>query len=145
MCFLRLDFETFTILGTGGSANPGEGVCLDTFQVTVGIGCDKDRIATIKYNTYTSPIQIFQSTPAQFVPIICGENRGQHSKKSVSAFVRSTATMIAPPRPTYVVYVDVGANAGDSATLIFEFDGAAVFDRRWDIKVTQVECTNPGS
>ncbi len=32
---LRLDFERFTIAGTGGSANDNEGDCLDTFTVTV--------------------------------------------------------------------------------------------------------------
>ncbi len=32
---LRLDFETFTLVGTNGSANDNEGDCLDTFMVTV--------------------------------------------------------------------------------------------------------------
>ncbi len=35
VCYLRLDFETFTLLGTGGSSNQDEGVCLDTFTVSV--------------------------------------------------------------------------------------------------------------
>ncbi len=35
MCFLRLDFETFDIAGTAGSDNNYEGVCVDTFMVTV--------------------------------------------------------------------------------------------------------------
>ncbi len=35
VCMLRLDFETFTMVGTNGSANDNEGDCLDTFVVTV--------------------------------------------------------------------------------------------------------------
>ncbi len=35
VCFLRLDFEEFSIRGTGGTAQTNEGVCLDTFTVTV--------------------------------------------------------------------------------------------------------------
>ncbi len=32
---LRLDFESFTIVGTNGSANDNEGDCRDTFTTTV--------------------------------------------------------------------------------------------------------------
>ncbi len=39
------------------------------------------------------------------------------------------------------MYIDIGANSGDTATLAFAFS-AANFNRMWDIKVTQVECTN---
>ena len=64
VCHLRLDFETFSILGTGNSqevnldddgvtALPGGGQCLDTFDVTVSTG--------------------------QRIPQICGQNAGQHS------------------------------------------------------------------
>jgi hypothetical protein len=35
VCYLRLDFETFAIQGTGGTGNNDEGVCLDTFIVQV--------------------------------------------------------------------------------------------------------------
>ncbi len=41
----------------------------------------------------------------------------------------------------YTVYVDIGANSGDTATLAFSFMGTA-FQRMYDIKVTQIECTN---
>ena len=37
VCFLRLDFEEFSIRGTGGTAQTNEGVCLDTFTVTVSL------------------------------------------------------------------------------------------------------------
>jgi len=43
------------------------------------------------------------------------------------------------------VYVDIGANAGDIATLIFTLDAAGLAQRSWDIKVTQVECSNSGA
>ena len=35
VCLLCLDFERFTLAGTGGSANVDEGECLDMFTVTV--------------------------------------------------------------------------------------------------------------
>ena len=35
VCMLRLDFETFTTVGTNGSANDNEGDCVDQFAVTV--------------------------------------------------------------------------------------------------------------
>jgi hypothetical protein len=35
ICWLRLDFETFTILGTGLTTESNGGLCLDTFKVTV--------------------------------------------------------------------------------------------------------------
>ena len=52
------------------------------------------------------------------------------------------------------VYVDIGQNSGDTATLSFSFNvnggnngssssGDMNFERRWDIKITQLECTNP--
>ncbi len=39
------------------------------------------------------------------------------------------------------MYVDIGANSGDTATLAFAFTGANDM-RMWDIKVTQIECSN---
>lgn len=53
ICFLRLDFETFTITGPVDSKETGGGVCnTDTFKIT---GPTKERI-----------------------PTICGKNAGQH-------------------------------------------------------------------
>ncbi len=43
------------------------------------------------------------------------------------------------------VYVDIGANSGDTATLTFNFNGNVAGNRVYDIKVTQVECTNPNA
>ncbi len=40
-----------------------------------------------------------------------------------------------------VVYLDIGANPGDTADLNFSFNGDA--NRLWDIKVTQYECGHP--
>ena len=40
------------------------------------------------------------------------------------------------------MYVDVGANSGDSATLTFAFSNAVTSDRTWDIKISQIECSN---
>ncbi len=37
ICWLRLDFESFTILGTGLTTESNGGFCTDTFKVTVSI------------------------------------------------------------------------------------------------------------
>jgi len=59
------------------------------------------------------------TTPAQSlgIPNIGGENSGYHA------------------------YVEIGPDAGATATLSFTF-GSSTLARMWDIKVTQVECTN---
>ncbi len=44
----------------------------------------------------------------------------------------------------FPVYLDIGAESDDDATLTFAFDGTdTTAVRRWDIKVTQIECDNP--
>ena len=35
VCYLRLDFDTFTILGTGGTTESNGGECQDMFAITV--------------------------------------------------------------------------------------------------------------
>ncbi len=42
------------------------------------------------------------------------------------------------------MYVDIGLRSDDSAAIVLAFDGTD-FDRVWDIKLTQVECTNPNA
>ncbi len=40
--------------------------------------------------------------------------------------------------------MDIGANCGDTATLAFTFSAAVTnTNRLFDVKVTQVECSNP--
>ena len=41
----------------------------------------------------------------------------------------------------FIVYIDVGDGATDSATLSFDFTGTAT-TRTWDIKVTQIPCNS---
>ena len=43
------------------------------------------------------------------------------------------------------VYIDVGNQSGDSATLTFSLSTGVTGTRVWDIKVTQVECSNPNA
>ena len=43
------------------------------------------------------------------------------------------------------MYIDIGNLSGDSATLTFSLAAGAVGTRVWDIKVTQVECSNPNA
>ncbi len=38
----------------------------------------------------------------------------------------------------FAVYVDMGADGGDTATIMFSLSGAVMGNRMWDIKVTQV-------
>lgn len=92
VCWLRLDFETFTTLGPANSEEVGGGVCRDTFKVV----------------TQTK----------QQIPTICGFNSGQH------------------------LYVDLGVASNDFVNLDFTFTGASTI-RTWEIKTTQLECSNP--
>ncbi|XP_059097601.1 uncharacterized protein LOC131891925 [Tigriopus californicus] len=75
VCSLRLDFETFSIQGTGNTEeidtdltplDPG-GVCLDTFTATVNTG--------------------------QNIPTICGQNTGQHIYLDVGTLSSDTAQL----------------------------------------------------
>ena len=41
--------------------------------------------------------------------------------------------------------MEIGNQEGDTAEIEFDFDGTnSNSNRRWDIKVTQIECTNRG-
>ena len=45
----------------------------------------------------------------------------------------------------FSVYIDIGANSGDSATIQLAFNtpaGTTALARLWDVKVTQIECSN---
>jgi hypothetical protein len=66
------------------------------------------------------------TTTTQTVPTICGVNTGQH------------------------VYIDIGAVATDSITLMFALSNTVTLgnpvlpnSRTWDIRESQIECTNP--
>jgi len=90
VCFVRLDFDAFTIQGPAATNEPTNGHnCVDSFVVTGTSGLSS--------------------------PTICGMNAGQH------------------------VYMDMGAEASNTATVKFTFSGAST-TRQWDIKVTQVLC-----
>jgi hypothetical protein len=96
VCWIRLDFASFSINGPSSS-----------FEATGG-KCDTD---TLTITTTTS----------QRVPIICGVNTGQH------------------------IYVDIGAVATDSITLMFALSNTITTltnSRSWDIAESQIECTN---
>ena len=41
----------------------------------------------------------------------------------------------------FQVYVDIGHNPGDMATLSFTFGANAIGNRIWEIKITQIEST----
>ncbi|XP_040574106.2 uncharacterized protein [Lepeophtheirus salmonis] len=55
----------------------------------------------------------------QMVPVICGTNNGQH------------------------IYLDIGRMTTDTATLNFAFTG--VFNRFYDVKITQIPCNSRNS
>ncbi len=40
------------------------------------------------------------------------------------------------------VFIDIGAETGDTVDLTFNIDDTVMFDRLWNIKVTQLECTS---
>lgn len=88
VCDFRLDFDTFTTNGPASTEEVNGGECQDSLTISTNTG--------------------------QSVPVICGENSGQH------------------------MYLDVGTAASDSATFAFTFANA--FSRFWDIKITQIPC-----
>jgi hypothetical protein len=43
----------------------------------------------------------------------------------------------------FLVYVDIGNQATDTATLAFTFSTSASTTRMWEIKVSQISCNSP--
>ncbi len=135
VCLLRLDFETFNTLGAGGTQVDNEGDCMDTFTVTVS--CARGLFRSGNFRTFSFSLQA-QTPTAQVIPVICGLNTGMHSRTFPPLFCPLPSCMHAISN-AFPVYVDIGENSGDTATLAFAFNGAnAAFQRMFDIKVTQV-------
>jgi len=103
VCSLRLDFLSFNIQAgnfaaatlVAGGPMDSLGACRDTFGVIT--------------NT---------NGALGGVPVICGQNEGQH------------------------IYIDIGPAETATATIGFTFMALAA-TRTWEIKVTQLECGNP--
>jgi len=76
ICWLRLDFESFTLLGTGNTVETdgttGGGLCLDSFTVSTNTG---------------------QSAMGIGAPVICGQNTGQHMYVDMGTLASDTATL----------------------------------------------------
>lgn len=81
VCYIRLDFETFNILGPSVSSEPSAAgttvgaECQDTFKVTTNTG------------------QISSATYGQSIPIICGTNTGQHVYIDIGTVSTDTITL----------------------------------------------------
>ena len=67
VCSLRLDFETFTILGPGSTLEDASHTCQDSFTVT--------------------------GTSGQSTPVICGMNSGQHVYVDIGPATGATGTI----------------------------------------------------
>jgi len=103
VCSLRLDFLTFNIqAGNFAAVNQAAGGTMDS------LGACRDTFAVI---TNTNGAQ-------GGVPVICGQNEGQH------------------------IYIDIGPSETATTTIGFTFMALAA-TRSWEIKVTQLECGNP--
>ena len=117
VCDIRLDFEQFTTnapsttLEADTSADVGGGVCQDQLTITTNTG--------------------------QSIPEICGTNSGQHCNTSLVKFFYNIFDFIST-FSSPIVYLDLGRQSSDTATLAFTFSGT--FSRYWDIKVTQIPC-----
>lgn len=110
ICSLRLDFDTFSILGgtTTDGLSDNEFECQDTFDVT-GL------------------------TTAQNIPTICGMNNGQHSKSTFAGFEHSSNGSL------FSVYIDLGMSPSSTANLNFAFSSASG-SRSFEIKISQIKC-----
>ncbi len=145
VCFLRLDFETFTLQGAGATNAVDEGTCLDTFMVTVSLVCNaefynKQLLYRYRYIIY---FLAFKSRPQQLKPSPPFVEKMQDITVRFFYNLLRVSWLISKII-AHAVYIDIGANSGDTATLAFTFQGTAT-NRMWDIKVTQVECSNPSS
>ena len=116
VCFLRLDFEAFSILGPGSTLEVDGGVCTDKLEVIVRKNFDRFlKVCDMKWFW-----NYLQTTTGFQVPLICGQNAGHH------------------------IYVDIGAESGDSVKLAFTFEGESSL-RSWEIKVGQIPCASPSA
>ena len=116
VCFLRLDFEAFSILGPGSTLEVDGGVCTDKLEVIVRKNFDRFlKVCDMKWIW-----NYVQTTTGFQVPLICGQNAGHH------------------------IYVDIGAESGDSVKLAFTFEGESSL-RSWEIKVGQIPCASPSA
>ena len=116
VCQLRLDFEDFTL------AQPDEnGLCTtDSFMVRTTVG--------------------------ERLPILCGENGGQHSKYQSIKRRRITQRQDANPELTSkpntpTVYIDMGSGSANPVVLSVVSNGDRV-TRRWKIKINMINCNN---
>lgn len=116
VCFLRLDFEAFSILGPGSTLEVDGGVCTDKLEIIVRKNFDRFlKVCDMKWFW-----NYLQTTTGFQVPLICGQNAGHH------------------------IYVDIGAESGDSVKLAFTFEGESSL-RSWEIKVGQIPCASPSA
>jgi len=95
-------------------------------------------------------LQLQTTTGTGNVPTICGWNTGQHSKKEfffsvfhLREFNKKIKLKHIKTLQKSTVYVDMGNQGGDTTNLAFTFTTTTT-TRNWEIKVTQVECSNPG-
>ena len=93
---------------------------------------------------------IFQSPTQYTIPAISGENSGYHGNSMIIIRTIQIKVHLAYWIKTHPyihilisVYVEVGKDASATATLDFSF-GSSTIARSWEIKVTQLECSNPG-
>ena len=61
ICFIRLDYETFSTRQPQADVTNSDGDCLDTLTISGSMGITKN----------SNSVQVYP-------PIICGENSGQH-------------------------------------------------------------------
>lgn len=152
VCYLRLDFLTFSILGLADSSEVMGGMCLDSLKVTVSQLTVYQRTNT-QYlyqrtqRTYTKnhptfnlifkkTFFIFQSTSNDIIPEICGQNSGQHSEEKSFQNVAESQCLILTLN---AVYVDMDQGCSGNVKMDFSFTGTSSI-RVFEIKATQVEC-----
>lgn len=107
VCQLRLDFEEFTL------AQPDEnGLCTtDSFMVRTTVG--------------------------ERLPILCGENGGQHSEYHHHHQRLPPVTNVS----VSTVYIDMGRGSANPVVLSVVSNGERV-TRKWKIKINMIPCNN---
>ena len=97
VCWLRLDFESFQILGPSSTSEPSGGSCPDTFVMTVrwhflyliflvfiaGILKLFRLVDVFAWQDWLYFITQTSTTPSTLLPTICGTNAGQHGEEKI--------------------------------------------------------------
>ncbi|TRY66509.1 hypothetical protein TCAL_16467, partial [Tigriopus californicus] len=143
VCYLRLDFLTFSLLGMVSTSEIMGGMCLDSLKVTVS--CDLYQ-SSATYANQSASIYPFSPVRMSQFQKYADKTRDSTVSKHLSVTLLQTCACCSGGILVYsclhsffAVYVDMDRGCSGNAKLDFSFTGAAS-TRIFEIKATQIEC-----